>query len=141
MKSILIICTGNSCRSQMAEGWLKAFSPDLEVFSAGTFPAARVSSKAIVVMKEAGIDIGGHTPKLVDRFIDMPFDYVVTVCDDANETCPVFSGRVGRRLHISFEDPTNAVGTEKEVLEAFRKTRDEIKNRFRVLYEEELGES
>ena len=91
-------------------------------------------------MREAGIDISGHTPKSVDRFVDMPFDYVVTVCDDANETCPVFRLSVGKRLHIGFEDPTNAVGTEEEVLDAFRKTRDEIRARFRLLFEEELRE-
>ncbi len=139
MKSVLIICTGNSCRSQMAEGWLKSFSPELEVHSAGTFPAPRVSSKAVAVMKEAGIDISGHTPKSVDRFVDLPFDYVVTVCDDANETCPVFTGSVGKRLHLGFEDPTKAVGTDEEMLAAFRKTRDEIRGRLRAWYDEELG--
>ena len=121
----------------MAAGWLKSFSRDLKVYSAGTVPASRVSSKAIQVMKEAGIDIGDEHPKSVDQFLSMPFDYLVTVCDDANETCPVFSGRVGKRIHLGFEDPSNAVGTDAEILVEFRKTRDEIRATFRSFCDEE----
>ncbi len=137
MKSILILCTGNSCRSQMAAGWLKSFSPDLKVYSAGTLPAARVSSRAIEVMKESGIDISDERPKSVGQFLNMSFDYLVTVCDHANETCPVFSGRVGKRIHLGFEDPSNAIGTEAEILAEFRKTRDEIRATFRAFCDEE----
>lgn len=127
---ILILCTGNSCRSQMAEGFLKSFDPSLEVYSAGTQPASRVSSHAIVVMKELGIDISHHTPKNVDQFVSQPFEYVITVCDNANETCPVFSGSVKHRLHIGFDDPTWTTGTEEEILNAHRRVRDQIKAEF-----------
>ncbi len=122
----------------MAEGWLKSFSTDIDVHSAGTFPASRVSSKAIAVMREAGIDISSQTPKSVDQFISRDFDFVITVCDDAKEKCPVFTGRAGKRVHMGFEDPTNAVGSEAEVMEAFRKVRDEIGARFLVFRQHEL---
>ena len=128
---ILILCTGNSCRSQMAEGLLKSFDDKLEVYSAGTNPSSRVHSKAIRVMKEVGIDISQNVPKNVDRFLDQSFDYVITVCDNAKETCPVFTGKVKHRLHIGFEDPTDATGTEEEIIAVFRKVRDEIKERFK----------
>lgn len=124
---ILILCTGNSCRSQMAEGLLKSFDDKLEVYSAGTNPSSRVHSKAIRVMKEVGIDISQNVPKNVDRFLDQSFDYVITVCDNAKETCPVFTGKVKHRLHIGFEDPADATGTEEEIIAVFRKVRDEIK--------------
>ncbi|MBU2446690.1 MAG: arsenate reductase ArsC [Bacteroidetes bacterium] len=133
-KSILILCTGNSCRSQMAEGFLKSFDKNLDVFSAGTFPAERVSRKAIQVMKEIGFDISHHYPKSVDSFIDRDFDYVITVCDNAKETCPVFYGKVKHQLHIGFDDPAEATGTEEAVLEVFRKIRDEIKEEFEMFY-------
>ncbi|MCX7983764.1 MAG: arsenate reductase ArsC [Bacteroidetes bacterium] len=131
---ILILCTGNSCRSQMAEGILKSIDPHLEVYSAGTMPASRVSSKAIQVMSEIGIDISKAVPKHVDQFLNQPFDYVITVCDHARETCPVFSGTVKHRLHIGFDDPTFAEGTEDEVLEAHRRVRDEMKERLKEFY-------
>jgi arsenate reductase len=89
-------------------------------------------------MKEAGVDIAGQKPKSVEQFTGRSFDFVVTVCDDARETCPVFSGKVGKRLHLGFDDPSNVLGTEKEILEAFRKTRDEIRAAFRSFYEREL---
>jgi arsenate reductase len=133
---ILVLCTGNSCRSQMAEGFLKSFDSELEVFSAGVNPATVVSSKAVKVMAELGIDISANYPKNVDRFIDDEFDYVITVCDHANETCPVFTGKVKNRLHIGFEDPAEAKGTEEEVLAFYRKVRDEIKIGFRKFYNE-----
>jgi len=137
-KKILILCTGNSCRSQMAEGLLKSFDSDLEVYSAGTNPAKQVSLKAIQVMNELGIDISKNYPKLVDQFINEAFDFVITVCDNAKETCPVFIGKVGKQLHIGFEDPADATGTEEEILSEFRRIRDEIKNDFYKFYEENL---
>jgi arsenate reductase len=135
---ILILCTGNSCRSQVAEGFLKSFDNELQVFSAGTFPAGKISSKAVQVMKEIGIDISNHYPKSVNDFIDEAWDYVITVCDDANETCPVFIGKVNHRLHIGFEDPSKANGSEEFILSEFRKVRDEIKQKFHKLYEDNL---
>ena len=133
---ILVLCTGNSCRSQMAEGFLRSFDPQLEVSSAGTAPSDRVHPKAIKVMKEKGIDISDHTPELVDGFIDQPFDYVITVCDHARENCPVFTGQVQHRLHIGFEDPALATGTEGEIDNEFRRIRDEIHDRMRTFYSE-----
>jgi arsenate reductase len=127
---VLILCTGNSCRSQMAEGFLKSFHPDWEVLSAGTQPAAKVNPFAIRVMAEKNIDITGENPKLVDQFIRDEFDYVVTVCDNAREVCPVFIGKVKHRVHIGFEDPADAVGTEEQVLRVYRKVRDQIARRF-----------
>jgi len=135
-KRILILCTGNSCRSQMAEGFLKSFDPSLEVFSAGTKAAPKVSSKAIHVMKEIGIDISGHYPKTVDQFLSESFDFVITVCDNAKESCPVFFGNVKHRLHIGFDDPADATGTEEEILSVFRRVRDEIKTDFLTFYKE-----
>jgi arsenate reductase len=135
---ILILCTGNSCRSQMAEGILRSLDARLQVFSAGTQPAMRVSSKAITVMKEIGIDISSHTPKSVDQFLFDSFDYVITICDHAKETCPVFMGEVKHRLHFGFEDPAEIVGTDEEVIAAFRRTRDEIKNTFSTFYSQTL---
>lgn len=137
-KRILILCTGNSCRSQMAEGFLKSFDDNLEVYSAGTKPAEKVNPNAIRVMKEIGIDISNNYPKDVEQFVDQSFDYVITVCDNAKETCPVFIGKVGKQLHIGFEDPAEAKGTEDEVLAVFRKVRDEIKKDFYEFYLKEL---
>ena len=137
-KRILVLCTGNSCRSQMAEGFLKSFDSELEVYSAGTAPATRVHPKAVSVMKEVGIDISGNKTRNVSKFLSEPFDYVVTVCDNAKETCPLFVGKVGKQLHIGFEDPAGAVGTEEEVLSVFRKVRDEIKETFHRFYLKEL---
>ena len=131
---ILILCTGNSCRSQMAEGFLKSFDSSLDVYSAGTKPADRISSKAVLVMKEKGIDISGGMPEDVDKYIKDSFDIVITVCDNAKETCPVFTGNVKERLHIGFEDPAEAEGTEEEVINFYRKIRDEIETGFLNLY-------
>lgn len=133
-KRILILCTGNSCRSQMAEGFLKSFDPELEVFSAGTNPSSQVHPNAIKVMKEVGIDLSNNYPKNVDEFINQSFDYVITVCDNAKETCPVFMGKVAHQLHIGFEDPAEATGTEEEILNTFRRIRDEIKRDFYKFY-------
>jgi len=127
---VLILCTGNSARSQMAEGWLRHFGGDaFEVASAGTKPAERVNPLAVRVMSEVGIDLSAHYPKHLERFLSDQWDYVITVCDNANEACPLFPG--GRwRLHWSFEDPAAAQGTEEERLAVFRRIRDEIRERF-----------
>lgn len=135
---LLILCTGNSCRSQMAEGFLKSFDRNLEVYSAGTSPADEVHPKAIRVMAEAGIDISSRKPERVDKFLEDSFDYVITVCSDAKENCPVFLGDVKERLHIGFEDPAKATGTEEEILQEFIKIRDDIKRKFYDLYTEKI---
>jgi arsenate reductase (thioredoxin) len=131
---VLVICTGNSCRSQMAEGFLKSFDPKLEVFSAGTHPASKVNPNAVKVMKEIGIDISNQVPDLVDKYIDEEWDYVITVCDSAKETCPVFSGKVKNRLHIGFEDPFSANGSEEDILAVYRKVRNAINDQFYSFY-------
>ncbi len=135
---ILILCTGNSCRSQMAEGWLRSFDNRLQVFSAGTAPAETVHPLAVRVMAEAGIDLSSAIPKKVERFLYESFDYVITVCDHANETCPVFLGPVKNRLHIGFDDPALVKGEEEYVLNQFRRVRDEIRDEFYALYSGQL---
>ncbi len=131
---ILILCTGNSCRSQMAEGFLKSFDSNIKTYSAGTQPADMVNPFAIKVMQETGIDISQHHPKLVDEFLHQEFDYVITVCDGANESCPMFTGKVKHRLHIGFPDPAEANGSEEQILRVFREVRDSIKNEFYNFY-------
>ena len=131
MAKILILCTGNSCRSQIAEGFLKSFDTNLEVHSAGTNPSNQVHPKAVHVMNEIGIDLSNSYPKNVDQFLDQSFDYVITVCDHAKETCPIFLGDVKHQLHIGYEDPAEATGTEEEILSIFRKVRDEIQTDFK----------
>ncbi len=135
---ILILCTGNSARSQMAMGFLKSFDKRLKVFSAGTDPAARVNPTAIDVMKREGIDISGNMPTNVDKYLNEEWDYVITVCDNANETCPVFPGKVRHRLHIGFDDPAAFKGSYVEVLNEFYRIRNEIRDEFYKLYETEL---
>ena len=134
---ILVLCTGNSARSQMTQGFLKSFNPALEVYSAGTAPSPRINPFAVQVMKELEIDISAGTPKNVKQFLGESFDYLVTVCDDADKSCPTFRGKVGKRLHIGFPDPAKAVGTDAEKLEVFRRVRDDIQKRFREFYENE----
>ena len=131
---VLVICTGNSCRSQMAEGFLRSFDKTLAISSAGTHPASKVNPNAVKVMKEIGIDISHHVPELVDKYIDREWDYVITVCGGANESCPAFIGKVKNRLHIGFDDPADAVGDEEEVLHVYRRVRDEIKEGFFEFY-------
>lgn len=127
-KKVLILCTGNSARSQMAEGLLRHIAGDkFDVESAGTI-ASFVRPQAIAVMAEIGIDISGHRSKCLDEFLDTPFDYVITVCDNANETCPVFPGPANR-IHWSFDDPAEAKGTEDEQLAVFCRVRDEIRHK------------
>lgn len=135
---MLILCTGNSCRSQMAHGFLQSFDSRLTVFSAGTQPASKVNPVAIEVMKECGIDISFHNPGPVENYLDDEWDYVITVCDDANETCPVFSGKVKKRMHIGFEDPSKKSGTPGYILGEFRRIRDQIQEKFYKLYSEEI---
>ncbi len=135
---ILILCTGNTCRSQMAEGYLRSLDPSLKLYSAGTEPGRQVHPLAIQVMKEKNIDISDGQPKSVNDFIHIPFDYVITVCDGAKEACPVFTGEVKHRLHIGFDDPAEATGTEEEVLAVFRRVRDEIIRDFGKFYDEEI---
>jgi arsenate reductase len=122
----------------MAEGFLKSLDPELEVYSAGTNPSNRIHPLAIQVMQEVGIDISLGHPKNVDQFLNRTFDYVITVCDNARETCPVFLGGVKERLHIGFEDPAQVTGTDEQVLEIFRKVRDEIKQEFHRFYQEKI---
>ena len=135
---VLILCTGNSCRSQMAHGFLQSFDKDLSVFSAGTKPAEKVNPKAVEVMKEAGVDISGHNPHNVTEYLDEPWDYVITVCGGANENCPVFTGDVKHRLHIGFDDPSDANCSDEFVASEFRRVRDEIIVRFKKFYNDEL---
>lgn len=123
---ILILCTGNSCRSQMAHGLLQQLAPDWHIRSAGTAPAGCVHPAAVEVMAELGIDIGGHRPRNLTEYLDQPWNCVVTVCDNARERCPHFTGAVQCRLHMGFDDPARATGTPEEVLAEFRRVRDEI---------------
>lgn len=126
---VLILCTGNSARSQMAEGWLRHLAGDrFEVASAGTHPTT-VNPLAIAVMRERGVDISAHRSKSMNEFLTQPFDYVITVCDDAAEACPIFPGPA-RRIHWSLPDPAAVQGSEDERLTAFRDVRDRLEARF-----------
>jgi arsenate reductase len=128
-RRVLVLCTGNSCRSQMAEGWIRERLGDRwEVRSAGTHPAERVHPLAVRAMAEAGVDISGGRPESVERYLGEPWDLVVTVCDAANETCPAFPRPV-RKLHVSFLDPADVEGSEDERMSVFRRVRDEIRER------------
>jgi len=138
MMKILILCTGNSCRSQMAQGFLQSFDSRLEIASAGTEPAAQVNPRAVKVMEEAGINISRHKPTPVDKYLKDEWDYVITVCDHANETCPAFPGKVKHRLHMGFEDPTLVTGSEEYIWNEFRRVRDGIREAFRKLYVEQI---
>jgi arsenate reductase len=124
---VLILCTGNSCRSHLAEGILRAAAGDLiEVASAGSKPAGYVHPKSIEVLKEIGIDISGHTSKHLEEFLTRNVDTVITVCGNADQACPMFPGQVNR-FHWGFDDPAHATGTEEEVLNEFRRVRDQIR--------------
>jgi arsenate reductase (thioredoxin) len=131
---ILILCTGNSCRSQMAHGYLQHLDAKLTVCSAGTAPAGQVNPKAVEVMKQIGIDISHHTSDSVDMYLEEEWDYVITVCGGAKEVCPAFIGKVKHRLHIGFDDPYEARGTDEFVMSEYRRIRDEIVQGFRELY-------
>ncbi len=135
---VLILCTGNSCRSQMAHGFLQSFDKDLIVCSAGTKAAGHLNEGAVKAMAEVGIDISKHTSDSVEKYLGEEWDYVITVCGGANETCPAFSGMVKHRLHIGFDDPSHAVGTPEFIESEFRRVRDEIKDRFYQFYIEDI---
>lgn len=134
-KKVLFLCTANSCRSQMAEGIVNHFLADwIEAFSAGT-EASHVNPKAIAVLREIGIDISSNRSKNIDEFAGQEFDYVITLCGDARDKCPIFQGG-GKRVHIGFEDPGIATGTEEEVMEVFRRVRDQIKEQLVAYFKE-----
>lgn len=129
-KKIIVLCTGNSCRSQMAEGYLRYLAGDrFDVTSAGLQPSV-VNPNAIQAMQEDGVDISSHASRDVQQFVEQKFDYIITVCDNAKERCPYFPGDA-ERIHWSFEDPAGAKGTEAEVLEVFRKVRNQIRERIK----------
>ena len=136
---VLILCTGNSCRSQMAEAFMKSFDDNLEVYSAGTNPSSQVHPLAVQVMDEMGYNLREQYPQDVDEFLDQSFDYVITVCDNAKETCPVFHGEVKQNIHIGFEDPADAEGTLEEKLTIFRRIRDEIRTDFKAFYDNNIS--
>lgn len=126
-KNILVLCTGNSCRSQIAEGYLRYYAGDkARVYSAGV-ETHGVNPKAVAVMKEDGIDLSGHTSNHVDEYRNVPFDCIITVCDSAKERCPVFPS-TAKQFHHNFPDPAKVQGTPEQVMEAFRQVRDQIKN-------------
>ncbi len=135
---VLILCTGNSCRSQMAHGFLQSFDNRLEVESAGTKASGVLNHKAVEVMKEAGIDISYHTSDSVDKYLNDEWEYVITVCGGANKNCPAFMGKVKNRLHIGFDDPSHATGTPEFIESEYYRVRDEIKEAFFKLYQEKL---
>ena len=135
---ILILCTGNSCRSQMAHGFLKSFDKNIEVHSAGTEASGKINTKAVKAMAEIGVDISLHTSDSVEKYLNDPWDYVITVSGGANESCPTFNGQVKHRLHIGFDDPSHAEGTESFIWNEFIRVRDEIKESFYKLYVEQM---
>jgi len=137
MKKILVLCTGNSCRSQMAEGWLRHFAKDkAEVYSAG-IETHGVNPKAILFMKEAGIDISNHTSNHINEYKAIDFNYIITVCDHAKENCPYFPANA-ERFHHNFSDPSKVKGSEEEIANAFRATRDEIRDYSKRFIEENI---
>ena len=135
---VLILCTGNSCRSQMAHGFMQSFDNRMVVRSAGTQATGKLNEGAVEAMKEIGIDISHHTSDQVEKYLGEAWDYVITVCGGANEACPAFMGKVKHRLHIGFDDPSHATGTDEFIKSEFRRVRDEIKEGFYKLYIEEI---
>ncbi len=136
-RRVLFLCTGNACRSQMAEGWLRRLGGDrYEVLSAGTRPQG-VNPLAVRVMAEVGVDLSSHTSDPVGRYLDRDLDLLVTVCGGARESCPVFAGRVREHRHWPVDDPAGASGTDEQVLAVFRRVRDEIRGRVEALLNEE----
>ncbi|MCK5170917.1 MAG: arsenate reductase ArsC [Bacteroidales bacterium] len=135
---ILILCTGNSCRSQMAHGFLRSFDKNLIVRSAGTEASGKLNEKAVSVMKEVGIDISYHTSESVEKYLYDEWDFVITVCGGANEVCPAFTGKVKNRLYIGFDDPSNAVGSDEFIISEFYRVRDEIKDQFYEFYHKNI---
>ena len=138
MKKVLVLCTGNSCRSQIAEGYLRLFvNGKAEIYSAG-IETHGVNPRAIAVMKEDGIDISNHTSNLLDEYKNIDFDYVITVCDNAKELCPFFPGSA-KKFHHNFPDPAKAAGTEEEIMQEFRKVRDRIRSYCRQFVDQNLS--
>jgi arsenate reductase (thioredoxin) len=135
---VLILCTGNSCRSQMAHGFLQSFDSSLTVCSAGTEASGKLNAKAVKAMAEAGLDISHHSSDSVEKYLGEAWDYVITVCGGANESCPAFIGNVKHRLHIGFDDPSHAVGDEDFIWSEFIRVRDEIKEGFYKFYVEQI---
>jgi arsenate reductase (thioredoxin) len=135
---ILILCTGNSCRSQMAHGFMESFDKRMVVRSAGTEASGKLNPLAVKAMKEIDIDISRHTSDSVDMYLGEEWDYVITVCGGANENCPAFLGRVKKRLHIGFDDPSFATGTDEFIWSEYIRVRDEIKEAFGRFYREEI---
>lgn len=135
---VLILCTGNSCRSQMAHGFLQSFDDRITVCSAGTEASGQLNAKAVKAMAEIGIDISGHSSDSVSKYLGDEWNYVITVCGGANEACPAFMGKVKNRLHIGFDDPSHAVGSDEFIWSEFVRVRDEIKAGFYKLYKEEI---
>ena len=123
---ILVLCTGNSCRSQMVEGLLKSLHPSWDVFSAGTKPTGFVHPMAIMSLREIGIDISNYESKSINLFLDQSWDWVITVCGDANENCPMFYGTVKNRIHLGFPDPALSDGTDRQKLKVFNTLRDKM---------------
>ncbi|NJO89786.1 MAG: arsenate reductase ArsC [Chloroflexia bacterium] len=135
---ILILCTGNSCRSQMAHGFLQSFNTNLTIRSAGTEASGKLNENAVKAMAEIGIDISHHTSDSVEKYLGEEWDYVITVCGGANEACPAFLGKVKHRLHIGFDDPSHATGTEEFIWSEFIRVRGEIKEAFYKFYSENI---
>jgi len=135
---ILILCTGNSCHSQMAQGFLQSFDQNLTVCSAGTEASGKLNEKAVAVMKDTGIDISNHTSDSVEKYLNEEWDYVITVCGGANESCPMFTGKVKHRLHIGFDDPSHASGSEEFIHSEFIRVRNEIRDTFWKFYHQNL---
>lgn len=132
--NILILCTGNSCRSQMGELFMQSYDSRLNVHSAGTEPSDSVHPMAIEVMKEIDFDLSHHKTKLVNDFLDTELDFLITVCSDAEENCPSFFGKVKHQVHIGFDDPAAVKGDDNLKLEAFRRIRDEINQEFQKFF-------
>lgn len=131
---ILILCSANSCRSQMAQGILQSFDREIVVASAGTNPAPVIHPLAVEVMKEIDIDISKNHPVHINNYIEESWDSVITVCDSANENCPTFNGNVKSRLHINFDDPVTLEGSLREIIPEFRRIRDQIQTTFIDVY-------
>lgn len=135
---VLILCTGNSCRSQMGEVFMASYDKRLDVVSAGTEPSPQVHPKAIRVMADLGFDLSKHKPESVNYYLETNFDYLITVCGGAKESCPTFVGKVKNRIHIGFDDPAEAEGSEEFILSEFIRIRDEINKDFKAFYEKVL---
>ena len=136
MKKVLVLCTGNSCRSQIAEGYFKHFAPQFDVYSAG-IETHGLNPRAVQTMSEDGIDISGHSSNHIDEYIHIPFDLVFTVCDHAKEQCPIIP-QVTRHIHFSFSDPAKAKGSEKEIMKEFGRVRTEIRQFVQHIVENEF---